>query len=200
MKRLPISKQGYPTPWFAATVNGERDFRIGDPEKFYAAVKRSLCWTCGQPLGVHKVFVLGPMCVVNRNTAEPPVHLECGEYSAKACPFLSKPNMRRNAVNLPEGAIWSETGIRRNPGAIALWVTRSFRTHRGIGSEVLFSVGEPEKILWFAEGRKATRAEVDESVRTGLPLLEAEAERDGPEALQHLAKLLRDAEPLWPPV
>jgi hypothetical protein len=38
-------------------------------------------------------------------------------------------------------------------------------------------VGEPEGIEYWAEGRRANRAEIDESIRTGLPLLEAEAEK-----------------------
>jgi hypothetical protein len=199
IKRLPISKEGYPTPWFAATIGGERDFRVADTEKFYAAVKRSLCWVCGQQLGQYKVFVLGPMCVVNRNTAEPPCHLECAEYSAKACPFLTRPRMRRNAADLPEGAKWSESGIRRNPGAVALWSTKTFKTYRNhVDGGTLFEIGDPEKILWFAEGRKATRAEVDESVRTGLPFLEEMAKKEGPEAEVALAKMLRECEPLWP--
>jgi hypothetical protein len=41
---------------------------------------------------------------------------------------------------------------------------------------MLITVGEPEGIEYWAEGRRATRAEIDESSRTGLPLLEAAAE------------------------
>jgi hypothetical protein len=197
MKYLPISKQGYPTPWFVAEVNGERDFRVVDPEKMVMAVKRSLCWLCGQPLGVHKVFVLGPMCAVNRISAEPPLHMECADYSARACPFLSKPRMRRNEADLPEKVHFSENGIKRNPGATALWVTRSYKVIRN-GKGVLFNVGEPERVLWFAEGKPATRAQIEESIQTGLPLLESEAEKEGPEALQELAAMVRVAEKLLP--
>ena len=32
-------------------------------------------------------------------------------------------------------------------------------------------MGAFEKVEWYAEGRQATRAEVEHSVKTGLPLL-----------------------------
>ncbi len=196
MKRRPISREGYPTPWFVALVDGEYDFRVADPDKVVQAIKRKLCWLCGQPLGVHFTFVIGPMCAVNRVSSEPPCHLECAEYAARACPFLTKPKMRRNEVDLPENIRETNIMIKRNPGVCALWTTRSYTLTRSNG--VLFKVGEPEHIEWFCEGRKATRAEIDESIRTGLPILEKMAEEDGPEAEQLLARQLRVAEALLP--
>ena len=52
------------------------------------AFKRGLCWVCGEPLGVHKVYAIGPMCVINRTTSEPASHRDCAEFAVKACPFL----------------------------------------------------------------------------------------------------------------
>lgn len=200
MKRLPISKDGFVTPWFVATVpaTGERDFRVADQGKMYDAVKRSLCWLCGQQVGVHKTFVIGPMCSITRTISEPPSHFECAVYAAKACPFLTRPKMRRNEVGLPEETqAAAGYGIKRNPGACCIWTTRDFKIIRE-GDGILFRLGDPEQVLWFANGRTATRAEVDESIRTGLPFLEKLAEEDGPEAEQALAQQLRAAEPLWP--
>ena len=62
----------------------------------------SKCWLCGQTLGKHMTFPIGPMCAITRTTAEPPSHLACAEYAVKACPFLSQPRMRRNERDLPE--------------------------------------------------------------------------------------------------
>lgn len=197
MKRRPISREGYPTPWFVGMVDGEYDFRVADPDKLVQAIKRKLCWLCGQPLGVNLTFVIGPMCVVNRVSAEAPCHLECAEYAARACPFLTKPRMRRNEVDLPETGEGAGIMIKRNPGVCALWTTRSYKLSRSNGG-VLFRIGDPEHIEWFSEGRKATRAEIDESIRTGLPILEKMAEEDGPEAEQMLAKQLREAQVLLP--
>jgi hypothetical protein len=202
IKRLPISSEGYPTPWFVATLpDGTRDFRVADEGKMYDAIKRSLCWVCGQQLGVHKAFILGPMCVITRTTSEPPSHLECAEYSAVACPFLTKPKMRRNrAEDLPEGH--ERPGgvmLDRNPGVCAIWVTRSFKLFRE-QNKILFTVGDPEKVMWLAGGRAARRPEIDESIRTGLPFLEAMAEDEGPEAEQDLAAKIARAQALLPVV
>jgi hypothetical protein len=202
MRRLPISERGFPTPWFV-WINPETklaDFRVIGPDKIVNAVQKRLCWLCGQPLGTWFAFTAGPMCIINRVSAEPPEHVDCAEYAAKACPFLSKPNMRRNEKDLPECS-QNAPGvmIKRNPGAIAVYVTRSysmFRVDNGAGA--LFKMGEPERVHWYAEGRQATRAEVDESIRTGYPLLEAEAMKDGLESLNALAACMRKAQPLLP--
>ena len=69
-------------------------------------------------------------------------------------------------------------GIKRNPGAVCIWVTKRHRLFQ-VGNGVLFDIGQPESLRWFAEGRPATRAEVDESIATGLPLLIAEARKGG---------------------
>src|SRR5262249_6685969 len=127
MKKLPISKTGFPTPWFVARVpqTGEHDLRVADQAKKYMAIKRGLCWLCGEPLGQFKVFVIGPMCSINRVSSEPPCHLDCAEYAARACPFLSKPRMRRNEQNMPEGHQEAPgVMLKRNPGVVALWVTK----------------------------------------------------------------------------
>jgi len=200
MKRLPISKEGFPTPWFVATVpsTGERDFRVADQEKMYIAIKRSLCWLCGQQLGVHKAFVIGPMCSITRTISEPPCHLQCAEYAAKACPFLTRPKMRRNEVDLPE-----ETqepagyGLKRNPGACCIWVTKDFKIVRE-GDGILFRLGDPEQTIWMSQGRPATRAEVKASIGSGLHLLEEMAE--DPDDRKELAAKIQQAEAFLPAV
>jgi hypothetical protein len=186
MQHLPISPKGFPVPWFVAVVNGEWDFRVIGPGKVAAAHNHRKCWLCGGTLGRHLVFTIGPMCSVNRVSAEPPSHLACAEYAARACPFLSRPKMRRNEVDMPEDH-QNPTGImiKRNPGVTALWVTRNYKLMRA-GDGVLFTIGEPEDVYWYAEGRTATRAEVMASISSGLPLLEAEAIKDGPEAMEEL--------------
>lgn len=198
MKNLPISPNGFPTPWFVASVNGERDFRVADPDKMVQAVNYKRCWICGQTMGVYKAFTIGPMCAVNRNTAEPPEHLECAEYSVRACPFLSRPRMRRNTADMPEGTK-NPAGIMldRNPGAVCIWITKSYRVTRD-GTGVLFTIGDPERVMWFAEGRTATRDEVWASISSGLPLLEAEARKDGADALAELKGYVERAMPLLP--
>jgi hypothetical protein len=183
MSRLPLDKHGRPVPWFAAWIDGVPDFRVADGQKFAEAVRFKLCWVCGQPVGRFVSFVIGPMCAVNRITAEPGCHRECAVFSARGCPFLARPTMRRRESGLPED--YTEAGgktIRRNPGVALVYVTRDwkpFRVPPGMGEEgILFELGDPTETLWYAEGREATRAEVMASIESGLPLLRQEAERD----------------------
>jgi hypothetical protein len=205
MRHLPRDQRGFPIPWFVAVVpqTGERDFRIADSDKRVAAVKKKLCWVCGGELGVHKAFVIGPMCAISRTTSEPPCHLECAHFSAIACPFLTRPRMRRNDDGLEEIGAQSAPGdaIARNPGVALVWVTKSFKRFYANPvdpSSWLITVGEPTDVFWYAQGRTATRAEVEESIRTGLPLLEAAAAKDGAAAIAMLMKQRQDVEQLLP--
>lgn len=190
MQHLPVSPKGFPIPWFVHNENGVLDFRVIGTGKIERAIRFSRCWLCGEMLGRHVVFTVGPMCCVNRMSAEPPSHRDCAEYGVKACPFLSKPKMRRNEVNQIEGGRpMPGIAIQRNPGATALWVTRNYDLMR-VEHGVLFRMGDPEKVAWYAEGRSATKAEVMHSVQTGLPLLEEAANKEGPEAIAELAKAM----------
>jgi len=192
---LPRDKHGRPVPWFVAWIDGLPDFRVIGAGNIVRAVNHRLCWVCGGPLGVHKAFVLGPMCAVNRNTAEPPSHLDCAVYSAKACPFLTTPHMRRRETGKPEDAA-NPAGlmIERNPGVALVWVTRRFRIWpEPDRRSALFEPGDPSQVLWFAQGREATRDEVMASIDSGLPLLREIAAEQGPEAEAALDRQLADA-------
>lgn len=184
--RLPISPKGFYVPWFIAWIDGEPDFRTIGPDKINTAISKQLCWICGDKMGSYKCFVVGPMCTVNRVSSEPPSHLECAQYAAVACPFLNNPRMRRNEKDMPKDAK-NPAGvmIKRNPGVTALWVTKSYKPFKA-GKGVLLEIGNPTNVLWYSDGRPATRAEVDESIRTGLPILEAEAAKEGHKAVQML--------------
>jgi hypothetical protein len=200
--RLPRNKAGYPVPWFVAVIGGQPDFRVIGPGKLDEAVRRPLCWVCGCGFacGEDRAFVIGPMCAVNRVTAEPPCHLECAAWSAANCPFLTTPHMTRRDRHLP-GQVQDPAGImiRRNPGVALVWVTgiHGWRLEKQPDG-LLFRLRDPLRTLWFAQGREATRAEVRASIRSGLPLLRAEAERDGPEAVLELRQMTVDAMRLMP--
>lgn len=196
--RLPKDERGYPIPWFVAWFKNDKevprsepgaraDFRILASGKREVAVKKRLCWVCGEPLGVHQVFPIGPMCAVNRTTMEPPCHRVCAEYSATACPFLTVPARRRNEAGLEdkEHFVAGEM-IARNPGAIALWESpfTIFKVHNGW----LIRLGEPTRVDWWTKGRLATRAEILEAIDSGYPSLLEAAHRDGPQALSELER------------
>lgn len=188
---LPRSKLGFPIPYFAEEVNGERDFRVVSAVKMAHAVRNDLCWVCGGKMGKFKAFVIGPMCGINRTISDPPSHRDCAIFSAINCPFLSRPLAKRRTDGLPEDSQDAAGfGLKRNPGAIGVWVTKGFRTFRpGAGnSGILFRIGDPEQVLWFAQGREATREEVQHSVDTGLPSLWELAELDGAAAKAELQR------------
>lgn len=193
MRSLPISDQGFPLPWFVArTYDGEPVPQAADPVKRLRAARLGLCWCCGQPVGVYKAFVIGPMCMVNHVTSEPACHFECAEYAVKACPYLSHPNMQRNPTEIgkvpPPGVM-----IERNPGVALIWTTRHFSSFRARDGGILFALGDPVHLLFFYEGRRATRDEIMESIKTGVPRLQAEAAKEGLKAETELALRLADA-------
>lgn len=203
MKLLPVDSRGYPVPWFVEWITneaGERvpEFRAMDLKKWVRAVKEKLCWVCGARLGAHLAFVIGPMCGVNRTTSEPPCHLLCAEWSARNCPFLSRPKMTRREMDHPEINPGAGIPIQRNPGVSLVWVTRDYEVFSdGLGKGgYLIRIGEPETISFWAEGKPATRAQIDESVDTGIPLLmeacrqEPGSEREMERYLERFRKLL----------
>jgi hypothetical protein len=199
MRKLPIAPNGFLVPFFVAWLKdgkhttygeGEPDFRVigqmptGEGKISYCH-RLHRCWLCGEPVGRFSSFVVGPMCTVNRISSEPPSHLDCSLFAARVCPFLTKPRMRRNEKDLPEGGTTAGIPIERNPGVTAVWTTEKYslvRVHNG----VLFNIGEPHSVRWFCEGRYATHGEVMASIDGGLPLLQQMAEKDGPEAVVQL--------------
>ena len=195
--KLPIHR-GYPVPWFVAWMaNGEPEFRAMDGKKLAMAVNEHLCWVCGEKLGSRMTFPIGPMCAVNRISAEPPSHFGCATYAVKNCPFLSKPQMERRENNMPEHA--KNPGghmIMRNPGVTALWTTKKYEIINDPGGGVLFRFGDAVNIMWYREGRMATRAEVEESTTTGLPALVKLCR--GESETRMLAAKLVQAKKLWP--
>jgi hypothetical protein len=198
---LPIDDRGFPVPWFVEWIDGKPDFRVIGRGKIQNAWKFKRCWICGGTRGVYASYVIGPMCAVNRTISEPGSHHACATFAAIACPFLAKPAMKRNEKDLPEvRKDAAGLGIKRNPGATAVWTSRygkPFAVPPGVpGAQggVLFDIGEPSKVEWYANGRTATRAEVEHSIKTGLPLLEDTIMMEKPErqeaAREHLKQSL----------
>jgi hypothetical protein len=172
MRSLRIDSRGYPVPFFVEWINGVPDFRVTSHGTMHRCVLLKLCWICGKPIGNRlKAFVIGPMCAINRISSEPPSHVECAEYAVQACPFMVLPKMRRREGGLPSN-MEPPPGIlfERNPGVMLVWIAHSLTVQRQDGG-YLFNLGRPSKVLWYTEGRKATRDEVIASIESGLPFL-----------------------------
>lgn len=199
MRSLPIDR-GYPVPWFVAWVDGKPEFRAMDVKKWLAAVKFGLCWVCGERVGSRLTFVIGPMCGINRTTSEPACHRECAVWSAKNCPFLSRPHMTRredDAFSIEQGKC-AGIPISRNPGVALLWHTRHFKVFNDGAGKPLIQVGEPDSVEWLAEGRPATFEQVSASVESGLPIVMQLAEAEGPKAVAELNRRKAYLETLYP--
>lgn len=218
MKHLPIDHRGYPVPWFAAWVDdagdecpaghGKPDHRVirgraaNDNRRdgrggVQVAVQQQTCWVCGRKLPLMGsragfvpvgVFVIGPMCAINRVSAEPPSHAECADWSARACPFLSRPHARRRPTGYEDLAASPGTMIERNPGVTMVWHARDYRL-QAVENGRLFRIGDPAKIATYCEGRPATHAEVMESIDSGYPKLLEAAEAEGPDAVAALGQM-----------
>jgi hypothetical protein len=99
--------------------------------------------------------------------------------------------MVRRENDMPEGfEPGAGTPIARNPGAVAIATMRNYKIFYDANRKPLIrmGLGGMEHVEWFFHGQPATRAQVQHSVDTGLPILLGCAEQDGPEALAELAK------------
>jgi hypothetical protein len=170
---LPVDARGYPVPFFASWLENGPDFRLADGEKLRQCLLHKLCWICGQPMGKHKTFAVGPMCVVNKTSSEPPSHLDCALWAVQACPFLSNPKAVRRTDDLTEANKGNVAGmmIGRNPGITCVWTTTHWTKFSDGRGGFLFDIGAPVSASWWREARPATRAEVLASMESGLPIL-----------------------------
>jgi hypothetical protein len=111
--------------------------------------------------------------------------------------------MHRREAGIPEEAVMAGLGLKRNPGVSLLWITRSYKVWHPDGKPsngILMTVGEPEMVEWWAEGRNATREEVIESVESGAPALYEQCDKDqDPIGSRHeLARIMAVAQTLYP--
>lgn len=178
MRNLPRDKHDRPVPWFVAWIDGQPDFRIIRSGGIRDALRFSTCWLCGARLGRNVSFVLGPMCAINRTTAEPGSHYDCAVYAAQACPFLATPQMKRREGHMPDSRTPAGVMIARNPGVALVWTSRNWTLFPDGDGGMLIDVGQPDRVDWFAHGRTATREEVLASIDSGLPILRQMAEGD----------------------
>lgn len=171
---LRRNRAGFHVPYFVADQHTRNpDFRVAGRPQFRAAVRGNLCWVCGlRRPGSADAFTIGPMCAVNRVSAEPPAHPECAEYSVQVCPFLSNPAMRRREAGLPPDAADSMAGmpILRNPGVTLIWTTNRWTLSK-IHNGWIFDLGDPLSVSWWAGGRPATREQALTAIDAGMPTL-----------------------------
>lgn len=196
--KLPVFR-GFPVPWFVERIRGEPEFRIVAHHKWVKAIRQRRCWVCGDHLALEGTFVIGPMCAINRISSEPPSHLECARWSARNCPFLTlRQEERREDETTSNLTTTGGHFVRRNPGVCLLWTTARWRVFDDGDGGKLIELGDPSSTEWFSRGRAATRDEVVESVRAGLPELEKLAQQGGPLDIASLEAKKVQAEAFYP--
>lgn len=192
IKRLAIDARGYPVPYFVAWIDGKPDHRVADARKWHAAVREKRCWVCGDFLGVYLAFTIGPMCGINRTTAEPPEHLECARWSVRNCPFMSRPHAERREAGLPDNDGMAGLPILRNPGVMLIWNTTKYTLFPDQNNRPMIRIGTPTSIEAWYMGKPATREQLRESVETGLPALTEIAQKEGEKAVAALKQMVED--------
>jgi hypothetical protein len=80
--------------------------------------------------------------------------------------------------------------IKRNPGVACVWYSARYEIFPdATGVKFLIEIGEAVKRpTWWCEGRPATRAEVEASIGSGLPLLQRLADREATPVLREAAR------------
>lgn len=179
--RLPVDSRGYPVPWFVEWIDGKPQFPIISEGKRVRAIQKRLCWICGENLGAYLSFVIGPMCMLNRTSAEPPSHLECASFAVLACPFLINPKAKRIENEHTKNGVDVGVAIKRNPGVSVIWNTKKYSLFNAGQSGWLIDIGEPQHVSCWKEGRSATINELRLSIESGLPELYKLASEDGSE-------------------
>ncbi|PJJ86818.1 hypothetical protein CLV77_1376 [Brevirhabdus pacifica] len=188
MKKRPIDHRGFYVPWFVTEKNeaGLWDFGIVTYERRARALRSRLDWVTGEPLGRHMAFVIGPMCIINRVASDPPVRLETARWSARVCPFLSRPLAKRPEMERDHDT--PGTPVLTNPGLCAVYVTDNITIRDG-----LIHLGHPSTIEWWTKGRRASPDEIGAGFEAGAERLRAMAAREGPESIAHFHRLLSAA-------
>lgn len=189
----------YVVPWFVTIwKRGKPEFRIIDPARQALAIRERRCWICGELMRRGRyAFAVGPMCTVNRVSAEPPQHRACAVYAATHCPFLNDPTRARRPLDSNTKVI-KGGGVARNPGVVAIWCCKKYRIDRGIGGERLFRMGRPSEVLWFHRGRVATREVVVEAFARGCQVLETVAAAEGSDSVAEIRAMQARARRFFP--
>lgn len=87
---LPRDPRGYPITFVTMIdAKGKAHFTTTDAVKRVKALAERLCAICGQELDKEMAFIGGEQCMSHHHFYDPPMHLECAEYSFEVCPFLS---------------------------------------------------------------------------------------------------------------
>ncbi|MEV0453722.1 hypothetical protein [Catellatospora methionotrophica] len=104
-------RRGLPVPYVSESDTGEVDFGRLDPRRVLRCGLEQLCSACGQPHEESVAFIGGPGGFAQRRYTDPPLHLECAQWSLALCPYLAAQQHRRRrntGADLTPGFIEAE--------------------------------------------------------------------------------------------
>ena len=190
MVALPIDDLGYPVPFGVDRAASTPTTRVMSRHAWAVCHNERRCYTCGQSLGRHVTFLIGPMVAVNRVVSEPPSHLDC--------------------------ATWNVSTMSAREGVQCLWTTRgtgSAEHRRGYivfrdtaQGDAKIEIAQPVTVSWWKGGEPASRNEVLDAIKEGMPALrklcgaellaehQSEANRQLDERLEAALKLVPKSE------
>jgi hypothetical protein len=162
---LERDHRGLPIAWFVRRpADGPIDFRVMDMDRHRQALQERRCWVCGEPLDKEMAFVGGPLSAAQRLYSDPPAHPECAEFSAKVCPFLAIPTAHRREANKPADLDYIPGQVASNPEVVGILISDGFEP---IGMGVI-RANPAIRILWYHEGREASRREIKAAIHAAL--------------------------------
>lgn len=93
MKRFPLWN-GFPVHFTVfRDKQGVPDFQVMYETRRIECFRKNWCHLCGRNLAPGPYHFIGSeKCIRLRAFIDGPMHIECAEYAAKVCPFLSSPS------------------------------------------------------------------------------------------------------------
>lgn len=88
MRHLPAYK-GLPIPYVQFVAADGPDFKAIDHGRVFEVLTDRLCGVCGQSLAESFAVIGGEKSIASRTFTDPPMHKECAQYAARACPYLN---------------------------------------------------------------------------------------------------------------
>lgn len=164
---LPTNELGIPIPWFVRPAF-PFDFRVLRDSALHEAWRREICWICGQPLGVYKVYVVGPLSAIQRVSSEAACHRDCADYAMMVCPFIANPKMVRGGRDYPVDIVQMADYELQNPGIYLQWVSRE--PYRSLEFSYL-KLPQWNELIWWKQRRRASREEVCDALFAGAKKL-----------------------------
>lgn len=154
MQSLARDHRGYPIPEFAAIVEGQVDFRVVDPQRWFDCLTQKRCAICGKKMEGLATFVGGPMSMQHRMFNDAPMHHDCATYAMQACPMLAAPKF---AYAKHVGGVEVNPNMStERPEMFGLGMASMYQTVRqGQGLAIIVWKWERD-IEWWKHGKKIT--------------------------------------------